>query len=126
MEGFDLTGLAELDLTKVSATVAYAQVTQLLGDPEAYNGMKLSIKGFFLPALDETGEEPDWRTYCFISDATACCMQMLEFRWDGEHTYPEDYPPDGTEITVTGRFEAYSDGTATYGCLSGASLEWNG
>ena len=40
-----------------------------------------------------------------ISDATACCQQGLEFKWQGEHAYPADYPPEGAEIEVTGTFK---------------------
>ncbi|NLG04855.1 MAG: hypothetical protein GX567_13645 [Clostridia bacterium] len=63
--------------------------------------------------------------YCIIEDATACCMQGLEFIWeDGSHNYPDEYPEISEEITVTGVFETYKekDDPYLYCRLSNASL----
>lgn len=40
----------------------------------------------------------------YTVDATACCQQGLEFVWEG------DLPEEGTELLVTGRYEAYDFG----------------
>lgn len=49
---------------------------------------------------------------------------LLEFVWgDGSRSWPDDYPEDGREVVVTGRFETYSEGEATYAHLVDASLE---
>ena len=43
----------------------------------------------------------------------------------GEHTYPQDYPPLDTEITVTGTFNAYREYGYMYLQLTDAQVEWN-
>ena len=49
---------------------------------------------------------------CIIKDATACCTNGIEFIWDGDHSYPDDYPAAGDDITVVGEFDKYyEDGT---------------
>ena len=47
---------------------------------------------------------------CIIKDALGCCQQGIQFQWEGNHKYPEDYPDLGTEITVVGTFSYQKDG----------------
>ena len=44
-----------------------------------------------------------------IPDAAACCAQGLEFVWKGEHTWPDDYPEEMTNITVTCTLAKYEE-----------------
>ena len=60
---------------------------------------------------------------CIIADATACCSQGLEFELSGQHTYPDDYPELGTNITVTGTFQLYQEGGGLYCHLTDAVVE---
>ncbi|MBC5999125.1 hypothetical protein H8876_03815 [Clostridiales Family XIII bacterium BX16] len=60
---------------------------------------------------------------CIIQDALACCTQGLEFVLAGEHTYPDDYPKEGEEITVTGIFDTYEEDGFKYCQLINASME---
>ena len=62
---------------------------------------------------------------CIIPDATACCAQGIEFVWAGEHYWPDDYPGDGADITVTGRLEIYEENGYSYLHLVDAELLWN-
>ena len=41
---------------------------------------------------------------------------------DGSHCYPDDYPPPGTEITVSGTFDTYVEQDVTYAQLIDAKL----
>ena len=41
----------------------------------------------------------------------------------GEHTYPNDYPELGSEITVTGTFEVYTESGFQYCRLKDATIE---
>ena len=47
--------------------------------------------------------------YVVIEDNTACCRQRMEFVWNGDHVYPDDYPEENAEIEVTGIFGNYKD-----------------
>ena len=51
------------------------------------------------------------------------CTQGLEFVLAGEHTYPDDYPKEGEEITVTGIFDIYEEDGFKYCQLINASME---
>jgi hypothetical protein len=54
------------------------------------------------------------RSGLHIADATTCCSQGLEFIWNGDHVYPDDYPADGTEIELVGVFGTYEELGYTY------------
>ena len=48
----------------------------------------------------------------------------FRMRWlAGEHTYPDDYPKEGDEITVTGIFDIYEEDGFKYCQLINASME---
>ena len=89
----------DLDLTRLSGTVVYSQIYDMMEEPEIYVGQRIRLKGSFNYYRDEeTGQE---YFAALIADATACCAQGIEFVRAGEYSYPRDYPPPDTEITVT-------------------------
>ena len=112
----------DLDLTTISGTVVYSQVYDMMMQPEAYLGQKIRMKGTF-----GYYQDPDTQQEYFaavIADATACCAQGIEFVWKGEHSFPQDYPPLDTEITVTGIFDTYEENGYSYIQLTDAEVEW--
>ena len=113
----------DLDLTQLSGTVVYAQVYDMIAQPDAYMGQVVKLKGSF-----SYYQDPDTLQEYFaavIADATACCAQGIEFVWKGAHAYPQDYPPPGTEITVTGTFNTYFEGESMYVQLTDADTAWD-
>ena len=93
---------ADIDLTRLSATMVYAQVFNMIVEPEKFEGKTVKMRGQFMVYPMDKNEN----VYAVvISDATACCQQGLEFKWQGEYAYPADYPPEGAEIEVTGTFK---------------------
>ena len=92
---------ADIDLTRLSATMVYAQVFNMIVEPEKFEGKMIKMRGQFMVYPMDKNENV---FAVVISDATACCQQGLEFKWQGEHAYPADYPPKGSEIEVTGKF----------------------
>ena len=112
----------DLDLSQMSGTIAYAQVYQMISDPEAYVGKIIRMTGYF-----DVFEDQDTGivyTSCIIPDAAACCAQGFEFVWAGDHAWPEAYPEPGTYLTVTGRFETYLEDDWMYIHLVDADVEW--
>ena len=61
---------------------------------------------------------------CIIKDATQCCANGIEFVWEGDHSYPADYPAEGAEITVVGDFDVYYEGVQRYVQLVNARLSF--
>lgn len=101
----------DVDLTALSSTMVYAEVYNMMTEPESYIGKAIKIRGLYYA----TYYEPTKQYYHFvvIQDATACCAQGLEFIWL-EHVYPNDFPEDETEIEITGVWESYEEEGQTY------------
>ena len=116
----------DVDLTKLSSTMVYSEVYNMMYTPDDYIGKTVKMKGQFAIGYvyntDGTPDESTARFACVIADATACCSQGLEFILTGEHTYPNDYPELGAEITVTGTFEVYTENGFQYCRLVDATL----
>lgn len=105
----------DVDLTKLSSTMVYSEVYNMLYSPNEYIGKTVKMKGNFSIYTDGTTGKNYYAV--IIADATACCQQGLEFEWEGEHAYPQDYPELGTQIEVTGVFDTYREGETTYAYL---------
>lgn len=109
---------ADIDLTKLSSTMVYSEVFNMLNTPEDYIGKTVRMNGPFVlfQGADEYGEA--------IPDAIyfACCSQGLEFILGDGAEWPKDYPAPGTGITVTGVFETYMEGDIQYCHLVNAKL----
>ena len=101
----------DYDLSSLSTTMAYSQVSEMTNNSSKYLGKRVKIKGTFLV------EETEQRNYyaCHIKDATACCSVGFEFVLkDTAKSYPNDYPSVNDEITVEGTFHSYKEGENTY------------
>ncbi len=112
----------DLDLTKMSATMIYSTIFDMLIMAEDYIEKNIKVKGWFETYVDtETG-----KLYyaVIVPDATACCQQGLEFVWPGNHTYPDDFPKPGDDITVTGIYKLIETDGVSYTYLEANSVEF--
>ena len=117
----------DVDLTVLSSTMVYSEVYNMLYFyPEDYYGKTVKMTGQFnvYQWVDESGIVADMPVAyaCIISDATACCAEGVEFVLEGDYTYPDDYPEQGTEITVIGEFQPYEENGMTWYHLVNARL----
>ncbi len=110
----------DVDLTQMSSTMIYSEVQNMMLKPADYVGKTVKMQGAF--SVSEIGENRYFA--CIIKDATACCAQGIEFQWSGDHSYPADYPKDGSDITVTGEFTTYNEGQQQYCRLKNAELKF--
>ena len=78
----------DVDLTKLSSTMVYSEVYNMMVTPDKYVGKTVRMRGQF--ALYEDAESGARYFACIIADATACCSQGLEFVLEGNHAYPQD------------------------------------
>ena len=93
----------DLDLTRMSSTMVYSMVFQMVTEPKKFVGKKIKMKGVFSSYQDE---ETGRRFFgCVIKDALACCSQGLAFETAKVRRYPNDYPDEGSPITIIGTFE---------------------
>ena len=111
----------DLDLTKMSATMIYSTIFDMLVMAEDYIDKNIKLSGWFETYTDpQTGE---MYYAVVVPDATACCQQGLEFIWMGEHKFPDDYPEEFAEIVVTGTFTTAEEDGITYSYLNAWSVE---
>ena len=110
----------DIDLTQMDSSMVYVQVADMVNNGNNYLGQTVKVKGPFSYFKENDGRE---FFAVLISDATACCSQGIEFVLDGNYKYPDDYPALNTEIVVTGEFNYYKEGYATYCQLLHANME---
>lgn len=91
----------DVDLTKLSATMIYGEVYNMINDPKKYEGKTIKISGSYSEFQDET----TLFHHVIIEDATECCQQGLEIKLKEGFTYPEV----NTKISIVGEFEIYSE-----------------
>ena len=110
----------DVDLTALSSTMVYSEVYNMLTAPEDYMGKTIKMNGAFNYYEDTVNNVTYYA--CVIMDATACCAQGLEFVPQDKYSFPDDFPPDGEEITVTGVFDTYTLDDYTYCTLRNAVI----
>ncbi|WP_405340875.1 hypothetical protein [Fibrobacter sp.] len=103
----DGTKKYDIDLSRMSGTMVYGQVYQMVTYPKKYVGKHIKMKGFFSSYYDE---EIERRFYgCVIQDALACCSQGLAFELAKPRKFPSEYPQEGADITISGDFDFEKD-----------------
>ena len=110
----------DVDLTKLSATMIYSQVSNMITDPAKYLGKKVKMDGTM--SVYEDPSTGNRYFACVIADATACCSQGIEFELTSRYVYPADYPEPGKYIVVEGIFDTYKEGEGVYYTLRNAEL----
>ena len=113
----------DLDLSAMSGTIVYAQVYNLMVDPEPWLGRIIRMAGLY-NRYEDTANSIVYHA-CIIQDATACCAQGLEFVLPDDPAQPAEYPEPGTEITVTGRLELYEENGTLFLHLVDAEMIMN-
>ena len=103
----------DVDLSVMSSTMVYAEVSNIMAYPEDYLGKVIKAKGYyFVSDVDASGM---YYHFVVIEDALACCIQGLEFKLGDDYMYPDDYPSTETDIEVMGEFKVYQlDGYDCY------------
>lgn len=110
------------DVSELDKTETYLSVYDMMLYPRNYTGNVVRVAGEYYSTLYK---DKDY-VYVLIKDAAQCCSTGFEFEWDGDYVYPDDYPPENTEITVTGIFDIYRDdeSPAFHVILREAVVEW--
>ena len=106
----DAEGIPEpdIDLTAMSSTMVYAEVLNMVTDPEPYLGKTIKASGPFASYHDESTGNDYYA--CIVQDATACCSEGIEFVLAEGY----EYPKEGETVTVQGTLDAYVEGEYLY------------
>ncbi len=104
----------DIDLTKFSSNMLYAEVYNMGMSPEDYKGKIIKLTGEFAhfpKNVDKNGNPTsDEEIYlCIISDAMACCATGIEFIPEKDSSFWTNYPEDGSKITITGLCDIFLD-----------------
>jgi len=92
----------DFDISVMNANMVYAQVFDMMMQPEVYADKIIKIAGDYYRLPDNKG---NMTNAVIIRDALACCQQGMEFKWD----FGEAVPARETHITVTGPFKITTD-----------------
>ena len=85
----------DYDLSEMNSNMVYAEVFNMMLEPEVYDDKVVKMKGNFVISPTANGGN----SYAvLITDALACCQQGIEFKYDFSDTKPKE----GDVITVTG------------------------
>lgn len=110
----------DVDLTSLSSTMVYAEVYNIMMNPNDYIGKTIKMRGPYVTSFyDQTGMNYH---YVLIEDAAACCQQGMEFKLPEDFAFPQDYPEVNTEIEVAGVFGSYDEQDYTYYYLEAEGL----
>lgn len=114
----------DVDLNNLNANVVYAQVFQMMTEPDKFIGKRIRMSGQFNVYAAQEGNPSGVTEYyaIIIADAQACCQQGIEFVWPG-HTYPDGFPEVKSNASVTGIFEVYEENGKKYCRLVADSVE---
>lgn len=117
---FRLEDGVDLDLTRLSGTMVYAEVYNMRYEPEDYYGKVVRMEGLFSAYRNPVTQEYYYN--CIVPDATACCSQGIQFFPAEALSYPDDFPENGAAVTVVGTFTR--DEQNLYMCaLTDATME---
>ena len=97
----------DVDLTRLSSTMVYAEVYSMLSTPRNYIGKIVRMRGDYSFVKDPTSDV--MYHSCLIKDATACCSQGIEFVLKNDRKYPDDYPKPGQWMILQGEFTYYDE-----------------
>ena len=102
----------DVDLSRFSATIVHTELNRILSNPGDYLGKTIRMRGpYYYFDYQDAGKR---HHYVAVEIADACCMNGLEFIWDGEDAFPDGYPPETARIDVIGVFSRYEEAGDTY------------
>jgi len=100
----------DVDLTGLSSIMVYAKVYDIMTNPDDYMGKTIKLNGLYAVSDFQGG----YYHFVLVEGADSCCPEGLEFRWSGNHVYPDDYPSLNTRIEFVGVFGSHEDFGYTY------------
>ena len=105
----------DMDLSKMNASLSYAEAYNINTKPADYEGKVVRIKGTFSRGkLNGSSTE---HYFIDVYDGT-CCTTWVAFKWDGE------LPSRGKTLVVTGTLKSKKGGGSYYPEIEAQSVEF--
>ncbi len=105
----------DIDLKDLSYPIVFAQVYDIAREAEKHVGKTLRMQGSYYGAQQlETDEVVH---LILVTDSAGCCEVALEFAVTGNPAWPDDFPPNNSEILLTGVLDTITAGEQVYPLL---------
>ena len=110
----------DMDLTRLSSAIVYAQVYNMLMEADNFNGVHVKMNGIF---YENTDSEKGSLFQCvLVKDSTGCCSVGFDVLKGNESI---KFPANLTEVQVEGTFTVKEDsGGITRSYLTVEKLDW--
>lgn len=105
------------DLSSLNDTMAYAQLINIIKEPDEYLDKGIKLKGLYTANFN--GFTHDYNYTITIQDNTQCCAQGIEFILKND----KDYPEENSEITLIGVLDLFEEGKHSYCYIKDAIIE---
>ncbi len=112
----------DYDLSNMNFTMISSFFFQMLIESEKYENKTFKIKGKFQTFENE--EDPAALPYfsVIMNDVTMCCQEGIDFVWEGNHSWPADYPEQDQEITIIGKYIVTETDGITYNYILASDI----
>ena len=97
-------GNIDVNLSALSATMLFAEITRITNNPEDYLGQVIKIHGEYFNFYD--GERNQYIHFVLVLDEAGCCNEGFQFRVSEEFGSPEDLFEIQEEIEIIGVFSS--------------------
>lgn len=114
----DAEASVDMDLSSFNRIMTYAQMQQVIRDPEAYENRIFRLNGKFNYA------QTSGLAKIIISDNAGCCEICMVFLPASDLVFPDDYPPLYADITITGRLAVDRANSDMPAYFADAAVEW--
>jgi hypothetical protein len=104
-------GSVDVDLSALSSIMLFAEMTNIMNDPQNYLGQTIRIDGEYINFHSE--ESDRYLHFVIILDEQGCCSQGFEFRVSDEFQAPEDFLDEEDLIQVVGVFQSCDESGRT-------------
>lgn len=94
---FARAAAVDIDLTRMSSTMVYSTVFNMVNSPATFVGKTMRMRGEYTTYHISIDDPSQIIHACLVRDAAGCCSQGLEFVLSNGK-----YPAGANEITVVG------------------------
>ena len=98
----------DIDLTVLGSTMLSAELSNIGSNISKYLGKTIRISGIYSSFYYEETDKIYFNVITYM-DPTMCCSEGMEFIWNGDHNYPDDYPAEDSAIEVIGVLGSYEE-----------------
>lgn len=106
----------DVDLSGQNTLIVYGEVNKILNEPDDYHGKRIRMSGpYYFSFVQDTGTRYN---FVAVEPADACCIRVLEFKWESDDAFPDGFPSPMAMIEVVGVYDTYVENGVTYSYIN--------